>query len=273
MMIEVSVVMAVYNTENKEILELAVDSILNQSLKELELIICDDGSTDGTYRLLKEISYRDNRITLLKNQKNMGASVSRNRCMALAKAEFIAIMDADDYSDEKRLEKQIAFLKSCPEYDYVGTAGQYFNDTGKKSIGTYWFCEYPKKEDFLFTLPFVHASLVFRKQVLLAVKGYNEVPKVTRSEDYDLLMRLYSRRCYGANLKEVLYFIRLDDRTFKRRKYKYRLNECVVKYKGFRNLGLMPKGLFYAVKPLVVGLIPIKLLNTIKSKIIILKDR
>ncbi len=156
-MIEVSVIMAVYNTENRKILERAIDSILKQSLKGLELIICDDGSTDGTYSLLKEISNRDNRITLLRNQKNMGVSVARNRCIALAKAEYIAIMDADDYSDEKRLEKQIEFLKKHPEYAFAGTAGQYFNDAENESIRTYWFCEFPQKKDFLFTLPFLHA--------------------------------------------------------------------------------------------------------------------
>lgn len=264
-MIKVSVIMAVYNTGNREIIERAIDSILNQSLKELELIICDDGSTDGTYNLLVEISNKDNRIILLSNRKNMGSSVSRNKCLAITKAEFIAIMDADDYSDEKRLEKQFEFLMNHHEYAYVGSRGQYFNNIGEKNTETYWFCELPQKEDFLFTLPFVHASLMFRKQALLAVKGYREEDEVTRSEDYDLLMRLYAIEYYGANLKEVLYFIRLDKATYKRRKYRYRLNECKVKYKGFKDLGLMPKGLLYAIKPLVVGLIPINLLNKIKS--------
>jgi glycosyltransferase EpsE len=266
MMIEVSVIMAVYNTENRKILERAIDSILKQSLKGLELIICDDGSTDGTPSLLEEIAKTDNRITLFRNQENMGVSVARNRCIALAKAEYIAIMDADDYSDEKRLEKQLEFLKRHPEYAYVGTAGQYFNDHENESIRTYWFCEFPQKEDFLFTLPFLHASLVFRKQILLIMKGYSEAWEVTRSEDYDLLMRLYASRYYGANLKEILYFIREDEGTFIRRKYRYRLNEFLVKYKGFRNLDLMPKGIFFAIKPMIVGLIPIKLLNSMKSK-------
>lgn len=267
-MFEISVIMAVYNAKNREILELAIDSILNQSLREIELIICDDGSTNGTYQLLEEISKRDNRITLLRNQKNMGASVARNKCIAKAQANFIAIMDADDYSGKYRLEKQLKFIKNHPEFDFVGVTGQYFSSASEREVDkkTYWFCESPQKGDFLFTLPFVHASLLFRKQVLLAVKGYSEEREVARSEDYDLLMRLYARGYHGANLKEILYCIRLDDDTYKRRKYKYRLNECVVKYKGFRNLGLMPKGLIYALKPLVVGLIPIRLLNVLKNK-------
>ncbi|TWH59719.1 Glycosyltransferases, probably involved in cell wall biogenesis [Desulfitobacterium sp. LBE] len=264
-MIKVSVIMAVYNT-NREIIELAIDSILNQSIKELELIICDDGSSDGIYESLEEISNKDDRIVLLRNPRNMGASAARNRCIAKAKAEFIAIMDADDYSDEKRLEKQIEFLENNSEFTFVGVSGQYFSDLKGINEEKYYFCEYPQKEDFLFTLPFVHASLLFRKKALMDVKCYKEESIVTRSEDYDLMMRLYAKGYYGANLKEVLYFIRLDKSSYKRRKYRYRLLESVVKYKGFRSLGLMPRGIIYALKPLIVGLIPIRVLNMLRRK-------
>ena len=65
-------------------------------------------------------------------------------------------------------------------------------------------------------------------------------------------------------MADVMYFIRLDEGTYQRRKYCYRLNECIVKFRGFSKLGLMPKGILYAIKPLIVGLIPIKLLNNMK---------
>lgn len=264
MVIKVSVIMAVYNTD-REILKLAIDSVLKQSIKELELIICDDGSTDSAYSLLKKISDSDKRVIVLKNKINMGPSFARNRCLAIAKGEYIAIADADDFSDEKRLEKQVAFLQSNPQYSFVGTAGQYFSHMCSNK-GMYWFCEHPQKKDFLFTLPFVHASIMFRKEALLAVNGYREDRKVTRSEDYDLLMRLYSKGYSGANIKQVLYYIRLDEKTFKRRKYRYRFNEFIVKYRGFRDLGLLPGGFIYVIKPLLVGLIPVGLLNIIKEK-------
>jgi glycosyltransferase EpsE len=264
-MVEVSIIMAVYNTPHRHIVEFAIDSILNQSVENLELIIFDDGSTDNTYELLKDISRKDRRIRLIRHGKNMGSAFARNRCLALARANFVAIMDADDYSHNCRLEEQINFLRSNPEYAFVGARGVYFNDSLEGNLGKYWYCKYPKKEDFLFTLPFVHGSLMFRKQSLLTVHGYKEDQWVRRSEDYDLLMRMYAKGYNGANLPKTLYFIRMDEDTFKRRKYIYRFNESMVKYKGFKELGLMPKGLVYAAKPLIVGLIPKSILNALKT--------
>ena len=77
-----------------------------------------------------------------------------------------------------------------------------------------------------------------------------------RADDYDLLLRFYKEGRYGANLDEVLYYIRRDKKQFQRRKYRYRFHEAYVKYKGFQKLSLMPKGIFYAIKPLFVGLLP-----------------
>ena len=96
--------------------------------------------------------------------------------------------------------------------------------------------------------------------------GYRVSKTVKRSEDYDLLMRAYSAGYCGANLPDILYAIRLDETTYQKRRYRYRLNECVVKWKGFSELGLMPKGIPYAIKPLIVGLVPVKLLNWLKEK-------
>ena len=115
------------------------------------------------------------------------------------------------------------------------------------------------------TLPYVHASLMFRRGVLESVGGYREIARVKRSEDYDLLLRLYEAGYRGANLPEVLYYIRQDKAAIKKRKYRYRFPETIVKLEGFYRLGLMPKGFLYAVKPLVVGLLPDRLLVKLKT--------
>ena len=264
--IEVSVIMAVYNTASEEILRVSINSILNQSVNNFELIICDDGSTDCTYETIKKITQCDHRVILIRNVKNRGSGYARNRCIAISRGEYIAIMDADDYSDQRRLEKQLEFLKSNPEYAFVGAKGKYFGQVNKNALEYYFYKEFPLKEDFLFTLPFVHGSIMFRKCILDKFNCYREGCEVIRSEDYDLLMRLYSVGYYGANLNEILYFIRIDENTFKRRKYRYRFTEFIVKLKGYKSLGLMPGGIFYALKPLIVGLIPLELLNLMKKK-------
>lgn len=265
-MAEVSVIMGVYNTEFS-VLKMAVESILSQSFPDIELIICDDGSSNGCYFFLESLQKIDKRIILLRNSKNMRASIARNKCIQLATGDFIAIMDADDWSHPMRLEKQLSFLITNPKYDFVGTRGCYFfNKIGDLS-DTYPFYVFPNKKNFLVTLPFVHASIMFRRTVLDQTNGYNESKLVNRSEDYDLLMRAYQRGFVGANLDNELYYIRLDKNTYKRRKYRFRINESIVKWNGFSKLGLMPLGILFAIKPLIVGLIPSEILKYIKKGI------
>lgn len=265
-MVEISVIMAVYNAKDEDILKLAVESILNQTYENFELIICDDCSTDGTFEILQKLARKDERIALLRNETNLGAGSARNRCLQISQGKFIAIMDSDDYSSPDRLKKEREFLKANEKYSFVGSKGQYFEHSLGDCKQNYWYFAEPRKKDFLMTLPFVHASLMFRKEVLQKVNGYRTIKMVTRSEDYDMLMRLYSAGYIGANINETLYYIRQDKNTYKKRKYRYRFYECFVKWQGFSHMRLMPQGILYAMKPLVVGLIPTKLLNWLKNK-------
>lgn len=260
----ISVIMGVYN--GADTIESAVQSILKQTHQKLELIICDDASTDNTWSLLQRWAQKDCHIRLLRNQKNEGAAIARNRCLEQAHGDFVAIMDADDISMPLRLELQLSFLEKHRGISFVGSRGEFFSDHLGDLKKTYWFIDAPQKRDFLMTLPFVHASLMFRAEVLRALGGYRVNKTVKRSEDYDLLMRAYAAGYCGANLSDTLYAIRLDETTYQRRRYRYRLNECVVKWKGFSELGLMPKGIPYAIKPLIVGLVPVRFLNWMKGK-------
>ncbi len=263
-MCEISVIMGVYNASNYDTLISAVNSILNQSFKTFELIICDDGSTNETYEVLKTLENRDDRIRLIENDKNSGLAYSLNRCISMANGKYIARMDADDISLPNRLEKQIRFLKENPEYDFVGCNVFLIDANGR------WGKRYHKdkieKKDFLFNSPFTHPTIMIKKHVIDAVHGYR-VEKVTRrAEDYELWMRLYANGFRGYNLQDFLFEFREDKNTFARRKYKYRLDEVVVRYRGFSELNLLPLGFLYVVKPLIVGLIPQKFLKYIRDK-------
>lgn len=259
----VSVVMAVHN-EPPEILDSAIRSILEQTIKDLELVICDDASNDEAAQALEKWT-TDPRVTMLRNPRNLGAAAARNRAIAQTSGEYIAIMDADDISLPERLGKQLSFLNEHPQYGFVGTRGKYFESVpGDRSDG-YWFCPEPVASDFLMTLPFVHASILFRKEVLCSVRGYREIRRVKRSEDYDMLLRIYEKGYCGANLEECLYLIRINGATLARRKYRYRLWEMCVKFEGFSRLGLMPRGFLFAIKPLIIGLIPVRILERLKK--------
>lgn len=264
-MVEISVIMAVYKLDDILYLDEAIMSILEQTICDLELIICADGSDDQVLSRLSDWTNVDQRIIVIRNEYNKGPAVARNAAVRISKGSYIAIMDADDISAPLRLVKQVSFLKQHPEYAFVGSKGMFFaNQIGDRK-DTYWFVSRPEPSDFLMTLPFVHASIMFRREAFLSIDGYDESVWVWRSEDYDLLMRLYSCGFKGANLEDVLYYIRFNVGTLKRRKYRYRFNESIVKLKGFTNLKLMPLGFFYAIKPLIVGLVPIKLLNQFKK--------
>jgi len=261
----VSVIMAVFNVGDPLIWELAIKSIAEQDMDNWELLICDDGSTDGTYERLLEWESKDKRIRVLKNVSNQKAANARNRCLMEARGEYVAIMDADDACGSNRLRTQVDFLVAHPEFSFVGIRGERFQKNRGDMDKPYWFCRFPQKKDFLMTLPFVHGSLMFRRQALLDVGGYDETLCVERSEDYDMLLRIYAKGMRGANTADAIYYIREDEGSFQRRKYRYRIKESMVKLRGFAKLGLMPKGFVYAIKPLVVGLIPVKLLERLKE--------
>ena len=110
----VSVIMGIYNTESK--LADSIESILQQTYSDWELIMCDDGSTDRTYEIAKKYSDKYENIYLLKNNKNMGLAYSLNKCLKYASGKYIARSDADDINLPNRFKVQVEFLEKNPQY-------------------------------------------------------------------------------------------------------------------------------------------------------------
>ncbi len=252
--IKVSVIMGVYNS-NIEYLKNAIISISNQTYKNLEFIICDDCSTNSDISiLLHSITELDKRIKIISTKKNSGLSVALNECLSVAKGEYIARMDDDDYSHLDRIEKQVNFLENNSEYGVLGCG---INLIDKNGVwGTMCSKENPEKKDFLFSTPFVHPTIMVRKEVYEMVSGYSCDRWTKRTEDYDLFMRIYACGVKGHNIREVLYDYRMDFEGYKKQKFRYRINEVVIKYRGFKKLGLFPAGYIYLLKPILSGLIP-----------------
>lgn len=259
-----SVIMGAYNIASISVFRRAADSVLEQTMGDFEFIICDDGSVDETWRLLKDLADRDKRVRLIQNPENRGLAASLNHCLEHAGGELIARQDADDISAPERFQKQINFLDAHPEIGFAGSNATLWDETG--DWGERLFPEYPQAKDFRFTMPFVHGALMFRRSALDAVEGYRVAKETRRAEDYDMLMRMYAAGLRGANLQERLYAFLEDRAAQKRRKYRYRLDEAVVRWRGFRSLGLMPGALPYVVKPLAVGLIPGSILRGLKKQ-------
>lgn len=204
---KVTVLMPVYNAE-KYLCE-AISSILNQTLKDFEFLIINDGSTDGTAKILQ--SYRDPRIKIINNKKNLGLTKSLNKGLKAAKGEYIARMDADDISLPERLERQIEIAKKNPWIAVIATGVEFFVDAfNKKNIVDLGQSgnetELVEFGDLLKTNILAHGSVLFKKRNILALGGYNE--KFEKAQDYDLWLRV-AKQGKIIKLKEILYLKRL----------------------------------------------------------------
>lgn len=260
---EVSILMGVYNGSRKYTAQ-AVNSILDQTFTDFELIICDDGSSDCFYRWLAAFCEKDPRIFLLRNEQNRGLAATLNRCLRHASGTYIARMDADDISKKERLERQVSFLRRHKEFVIAGCNAQMIS--GRSIWGIRRMEEMPRRESFLSTSAFIHPTIMIRREVLADLNGYCESHKVQRVEDYELFMRLYAAGYRGYNLQEELFQYRESRHDYGRRKYQYRIKECLVRWQGFGRLGIRKGNLRYVIKPLAAGLVPRKIMYKMRLK-------
>lgn len=260
----ISILMGVYQPgHNTQDLRRAVESILTQTYRDFEFLICDDGSSGAVCYLLDLYAEQDSRIRLVRTGDAVTLPDKLNACIRVARGDLFARQDADDVSAPNRLEKQAAFLKAHPEIAFAGCNVSLF--CAGKLCGERRFPEYPQKEDFLFSMPFIHPTLVFRRSAIEEVGGYSRSRWVILCEDYDLLLRMYQKGLYGYNLQESLFSYQISPEDYKKRKYRHRVNEAVTRFCRFRALGMLPKGFPYVIKPLAVGLLPHRLLQVLKK--------
>lgn len=200
----VSVVIPVYN--GARFLPEAINSILEQSLTALELVIIDDGSTDATGRILAEYVARDSRVRVI-GQANAGRASALNRGFAAARAGLVARLDADDVALVDRLERQRAFMESRPEVAVVGGAVS-FVDEELRVIGT---AQYPLhdteiREALSTSTPLAHPAVMIKGSAFRQAGGYRTLFRV--AEDTDLWLRIAE---YGelANLPDAVIRYRM----------------------------------------------------------------
>lgn len=249
----ISVLMGIYNCAGT--LPEAIDSILVQTYENWELILCDDGSKDNTYTVAEEYRRQfPEKIILLKNDRNRGLNYTLNRCLEHASGAFIARMDGDDLCDPDRFEKELAALEAHPEIAVVSTAMTYFDEQGTWRQGKPVL--FPEKENFMHGTPFCHAPCMIRRSVMEKIGGYTDDPKYLRVEDYDLWVKLYAAGYRGMNLAEPLYHMRDDRNATSRRKFRYRINEARVICKAIRLLKLPGWNYIRALRPILVGMMP-----------------
>lgn len=249
----VSVIMGIFNCE--ETLSEALDSVINQTYQNWELIMCDDGSTDGTYLIAEQYTQMHNgRIRLFRNDENKGLNYTLNRCLKEAKGDLIARMDGDDTCSPDRFQKEVDFLFRHPDLAIVSTDMDFFDDNGKWGKTT--VKDFPESKDFINATPFCHAACMVRREAYERVDGYSVDTKLLRVEDYHLWIKMYEKGFKGGNIKEALYQMRDDRNAIKRKKFLYRLNEAYVKGYAIKHLGLSKLQYISCIKPILIGLLP-----------------
>ena len=198
---QVSVIMPARNCE--AYVAEAVQSILNQTFSDSELLIADDASTDGTLDILQ--GFTDPRITLIGHEAPAGSAATRNELFARARGEYIALMDADDISLPERLEKQLHYLDATG-HDAVGCANSFLSPDGTLRPAARFPAAPAEVRQLLLTgAAICHPSLVARASLAGALGGYRA--RVGLAYDLDLLIRLSEQGSIG-NVAHCLYIYR-----------------------------------------------------------------
>ena len=200
----ISVVFPVYNAER--FLRESIESILNQSFDNFELIIINDGSVDSTSEILN--SFSDNRIRLIERE-NRGFAASVNEGVSVSNAKYIARMDADDVSLPDRLRLQYDYMESHPDVGILGGQAWRIDENGRligeitKPISTEHISQYIK-----YVCPVTHPTYCVRKHVYGTLHGYREF--LAPAGDYDFLLRAYEHGVKIENLSVKLIKYRLN---------------------------------------------------------------
>lgn len=196
----VSILMPAYNVE--KYIYSAINSILNQTYNNFELLIIDDASIDNTVQIVE--SFSDYRIKLVKNAKNIGVTANRNLLLELATGDYIAFFDSDDISCNDRIEKQVDFLNSNESIDVLGSKVQYIDEFEKNIFfrrSDNFFTHLEISSELLFNNVLCTSTIIFRSKYKHLLQN-NFVFDI--AEDYYFWVILFINKCNFACLDEKL---------------------------------------------------------------------
>ena len=200
---KVSVIMSCYNSQ--ETVSRAIESILNQTFENIELLICDDSSIDNTYETITKYKDLDKRVKIYKNTKNLGLTKTLNFLIEKADGALIARQDDDDISLSERLRTQVDILNE-ENLDFITTRAKVLDS--KKLIPGISF-NLPNSLVMNFKNPFIHGTLLIDKKVLNTVGNYDE--RFYYAQDYKLFSDLLSNGYKYSTLKTPLYELNIKD--------------------------------------------------------------
>lgn len=254
----VSIIMSVYNGDSTVYLRESIHSIVNQSYKNIEIILIGDGVTElNLLNEIREIELQCNDVlTFFPQDKNKGLAFCMNLAISKANGCFIARMDADDIMDLKRLEEQVVFLKENSQVDIVGSFIKEFNiDSGTEKLVTYPVDHESMKDSFGKRNPLAHPS-VMMKRSFFDKAGYYPL-HTDKDEDTILWLNGFLNNCRFANIPLPLTNMRVSNGFFERRSGIFKA------WQDFRNrsrvimsLNLSKTNFIYSIGRFIIQIIP-----------------
>lgn len=213
----VSIILPTYNG-NHVWLSQAIDSVIEQTYTDRELIIINDASTNGIEKTILEYVKKDTRIIYHKNKINLKLTKTLNKWISLSQWTYIARIDDDDmWCDSKKLEKQVNFMEKNPDYGLCGTSW-YIIDENNKVMSSFFQRESNKdiKNNLLSSNQFTHTSVMIRKNCLNVVWIYNPIRNLV--EDYDLRLRIgMEYKMY--NFQDQCVYYRINTQSVSHKNY------------------------------------------------------
>ena len=233
-----SVLMSLYVKEKTEYLRLAIDSMLNQTVKPDEIVVVEDGPlTDALYAVLDEHKAKYPQIIrTVKNEKNLGLGLALNVGLKECNNELVARMDTDDISKPDRCEKQLKVFAENMSLSIVGAYVDEFTDDPNKIVSTR---AVPVSSDEIYQFAkkrsaFNHPAVMYRKSQVLNFGGY---ANLRRNQDVDLFGRMLFGGCKAQNVPESLLLFRSNNDLAKRRKSWENTKSYIDTIGNFRKMG------------------------------------
>jgi glycosyltransferase involved in cell wall biosynthesis len=231
----VSIVMPAYNSR-AHIVE-SIQSVINQTYQNWELIVIDDGSSDNTFSIVEELGELDTRIKLTK-QKNQGIGATRNNGYSKSSGSWIAFLDHDDLWHSGKLEQQMNAALSNPQFDVIFSGGWFFynNDIKKlteyKTIyGTFKHNEMyirQLEENYIATL-----SVMVKRSLIEKIGSWDERKLIQGCDDYDYWFRMARAKAVFYGVDEHLFYYRKHDNNYSNDNIKMFIAEANVLVKNF----------------------------------------
>jgi len=211
---QITVLMSVYNGE--KFVKSAIESVLNQTFKDFEFLIINDGSSDTSLEIIEKYKAQDQRIILI-NRENKGLITSLNEGISLSSGAYIARMDADDISIPERLSEQFNYLQKNPDVDLVGSNIIFFTDNIVKGTSNLEINKIKNLNFYRNTLGLPHPTWMGRANFF---KNFGYDQRAISVEDQDLLLRAYNSSEFVTLEKPLVFY-----RIYKKINYKYKLKQ------------------------------------------------